>query len=324
MARDVLGKGLSALIGEELQLQDINSGSAGSHNERINAARVSIHMLHASKLQPREVFDQEALEELSRSIEKNGVIQPLVVRRSSDDTFEIIAGERRWRAAMMANMETVPVVIRDLDDKTALEIAVIENIQRQDLNPIEEGEGYKRLIEEFNYTHDKLALVVGKSRSHITNMLRILSLPKEIIDMVVGKKISFGHARAMVNLDDPTPVAKRILSDSLSVRQTEALVKRITRGGLSADLKNTIGAESSAAEKKSGNQAGQPASDMIDDDMTTNIAEDDCDDSVRELADMLSNTINMPVTITANEVRIKYDSPVQLDALMSLLSGASV
>ncbi|HCE59688.1 MAG TPA: chromosome partitioning protein [Wolbachia sp.] len=210
-----LGRGLSGLI-------------AGNSFSKIDEQQESlpVSLLHPGKFQPRKHFDEESLKELANSIEKSGIIQPIVVRKDANDGgYEIIAGERRWRASKIAKLNSVPVVIRDLDDKQCLEIAIIENIQRQDINPIEEGEAYKKLIDEFSYTHEELASVIGKSRSHITNMIRMLSLSDSIKKMINEKKISMGHARALINVENAEDIAERIVSRGLSVRQTENLIK---------------------------------------------------------------------------------------------------
>lgn len=210
-----LGRGLSGLI-------------AGNSFSKIDDQQESlpVSLLHPGKFQPRKHFDEESLKELANSIEKSGIIQPIVVRKDTNEGgYEIIAGERRWRASKIAKLNSVPVVIRDLDDKQCLEIAIIENIQRQDINPIEEGEAYKKLIDEFSYTHEELASVIGKSRSHITNMIRMLSLSDSIKKMINEKKISMGHARALINVENAEDIAERIVSRSLSVRQTEKLIK---------------------------------------------------------------------------------------------------
>lgn len=210
-----LGRGLSGLI-------------AGNSFSKIDEQQESlpVSLLHPGKFQPRKHFDEESLKELANSIEKSGIIQPIVVRKDANDGgYEIIAGERRWRASKVAKLNSVPVIIRDLDDKQCLEIAIIENIQRQDINPIEEGEAYKKLIDDFSYTHEELASVIGKSRSHITNMIRMLSLSNSIKKMINEKKISMGHARALINVENAEDIAERIVSRGLSVRQTEKLIK---------------------------------------------------------------------------------------------------
>ena len=210
-----LGRGLSSLIGDT----KVNT----------NITKLSITDIVRNKLQPRKNFDKENLEELSNSIRERGIIQPIVVRKSENqkNKYEIIAGERRWLAAQNAGLHEVPIVITEADDLKSLEFAIVENVQRKDLNPIEEAEGYKRLIDEFKYDQEKVAKFIGKSRSHITNYLRLLSLPKEVIDLIIDEKISQGHAKILVGLDSASLLAKKIISKNLSVRQTESLVKSL-------------------------------------------------------------------------------------------------
>mgnify|MGYP001455998779 FL=1 len=208
-----LGRGLSSLIGE--------TNSKNTNNI------VSISSLIRGKFQPRKNFDKESLAELSQSIKERGIIQPIIVRKSKDanDKFEIIAGERRWQAAQMAGLHEVPVVKIEADDSRSLEFGIVENVQRTDLNPIEEAAGYKRLIDEFNYDQDKVANLIGKSRTHITNCLRILTLPKEVISIIEKGDISQGHAKILVGLDNAEFIAKKIVKKKLSVRQSESLVR---------------------------------------------------------------------------------------------------
>ena len=206
-----LGRGLSSLIGE------------GKVSSNIKA---SISDLTRNKYQPRKKFDETSLNELSESIKSRGIIQPIIVRNSSGDTkYEIIAGERRWLAAQKAGLHEVPIVVIDADDKKALEFGIVENVQRHDLNAIEEAEGYKRLIDEFSYDQEQVAKFIGKSRSHITNSLRLLSLPPEVIEFVKENKISPGHAKILVGLENCLLISKKIILKKLSVRQTESLVR---------------------------------------------------------------------------------------------------
>ena len=208
-----LGKGLSSLIGD------------GSN--MVETTKVSINDIIRNKYQPRKYFDKESLAELVNSIKERGVIQPIVVRpdKNLKDKYEIVAGERRWLASQNAGLHEVPVVILNLDDGKSLEFAIVENIQRQDLNPIEESRGYQRLIKDFNYNQEKLSKFIGKSRSYIANSLRLLSLPEEILIMVEEGKLSAGHARSLIGLENASFVAKTILEKKLSVRQSEFLVK---------------------------------------------------------------------------------------------------
>ena len=208
-----LGRGLSSLIGD------------AKVNTNINKLLVSD--LLRNKLQPRKNFDKINLDELTNSIKERGVIQPIIVRKSEDqrNKYEIIAGERRWLAAQNAGLHEVPVVVTEANDLKSLEFAIVENVQRQDLNPIEEAQGYQRLINEFSYDQEKVAKFIGKSRSHVTNCLRLLSLPREVIELVEINKISQGHAKILVGLQNAYFLARKIIDKSLSVRQTELLVR---------------------------------------------------------------------------------------------------
>jgi len=208
-----LGRGLSSLIGET--------------KTEVNINKLSISNLVSNKFQPRKIFDEENLQDLTNSIKKRGIIQPIIVRKSSDDSskYEIIAGERRWLAAQKAGLHDVPVVITDVDDLKSLEFAIIENVQRNDLNALEEARGYQRLINEFSYDQEKVAEFIGKSRSHITNFLRLLTLPNGVLKLIETKKITPGHAKILVGLDNSEFVANKIVEKNLSVRQAENFVK---------------------------------------------------------------------------------------------------
>ncbi len=210
-----LGRGLSSLIGDS--------------EDSDNKALISISSIIRNRYQPRKKFEKESLEELTNSIKARGIIQPIIVRKSDDqdDKFEIIAGERRWQAAQNAGLHEVPVVVIKADNLKSLEFAIVENVQRKDLNPIEEAEGYKRLIDDFNYDQEKVATFIGKSRAHISNCLRLLSLPKEVVNLIVEEKITQGHAKILVGLDNAILLSKKIVSKNLSVRQTENLVRSI-------------------------------------------------------------------------------------------------
>jgi ParB family chromosome partitioning protein len=213
-----LGRGLSALLGEERAPPE--PGAKPGRSLRID-------QLHPGRFQPRKNFDEASLASLVESVIAQGILQPLLVRPSPDKpgSFEILAGERRWRAAQRARLHEVPVVVRELGDREALEIALVENIQRQDLTPLEEATGYQRLIDEFQHTQEALATALGKSRSHLANMLRLLTLPAAVQALLAGGRISAGHARALIMAKDPVALAKRIVAEELSVRETEALAK---------------------------------------------------------------------------------------------------
>jgi len=208
-----LGRGLSSLIGETKVQPQKN--------------QVSISDLVPNKYQPRKIFDETNLEELTNSIKERGIIQPIIVRRSNNDLnkFEIIAGERRWLAAQRAGLHNVPVVITDADDLKSLEFAIVENVQRHDLNPLEEAQGFKRLIDEFSYDQEKVSKFIGKSRSYITNSLRILTLPEDVIKLIESQKLTAGHAKILVGLSNASFVANKIIEKKLSVRQAENLVR---------------------------------------------------------------------------------------------------
>ena len=208
-----LGRGLSSLIGET--------------KTQINFNKLPISDLVSNKFQPRKIFDEENLQDLTNSIKQRGIIQPIIVRKSGDNNskYEIIAGERRWLAAQKAGLHEVPVVITDVDDLKSLEFAIIENVQRNDLNAIEEARGNQRLIEEFSYDQEKVAEFIGKSRSHIANFLRLLVLPEAVLKLIESKKITPGHAKILVGIDNAEFVANKILEKKLSVRQAENFVK---------------------------------------------------------------------------------------------------
>ena len=208
-----LGRGLSSLIGETKIEPQKN--------------QASISDLIPNKYQPRKIFDEVSLEDLTNSIKERGMIQPIIVRNSNDDRskFEIIAGERRWLAAQRAGLHNVPIVITEADDLKSLEFAIVENVQRHDLNPLEEAQGYKRLIDEFSYDQEKVSKFIGKSRSHITNCLRLLTLPIDVIKLIEDKKITAGHAKILVGLENASFIANKIFEKKLSVRQAENFVK---------------------------------------------------------------------------------------------------
>ena len=207
-----LGRGLSSLIGE---------------TKKDTSNKIAIDQLIPNRYQPRKFFDEEKLNELSESIKERGIIQPIIVRNSKNNKneYEVIAGERRWRAAKKAGLTEVPVIITEIDDFKSLEFAIIENVQRDDLNPLEEAQGYQRLIDEFSYDHSKVSKFIGKSRSYITNSLRLLSLPKNVLNLLSEKKISAGHAKILVGLENAEFIASKILEKKLSVRQSENYVK---------------------------------------------------------------------------------------------------
>ena len=207
-----LGRGLSSLIGETKIEKNTN--------------KLSIGDLYPNKFQPRKIFDEDSLNDLEKSIKERGIIQPIIVRKSEENSkFEIIAGERRWLAAQKAGLHEVPVVVTEADDLKSLEFAIVENVQRNDLNPLEEAQGYQRLINDFSYDQEKVSKFIGKSRSYITNCLRILTLPSDVLKLIENKKLSAGHAKILVGLENASFVAQKIIEKKLSVRQSENFVK---------------------------------------------------------------------------------------------------
>ncbi len=207
-----LGRGLSSLIGETKVEKTTN--------------KLSIGDLYPNKFQPRKIFDEESLNDLQKSIKERGIIQPIIVRKSNENSkYEIIAGERRWLAAQKAGLHDVPVVVTEADDLKSLEFAIVENVQRNDLNPLEEAQGYQRLINDFSYDQEKVSKFIGKSRSYITNCLRILTLPSDVLNLIEMKKLSAGHAKILVGLENASFVAQKIIEKKLSVRQSENFVK---------------------------------------------------------------------------------------------------
>jgi len=292
-----LGRGLSALMA------DVNDQNEGTAEEVASAKRpdliVPIETVFANPDQPRRSFDQAALEELAASIKEKGIIQPLIVRPrpNHDGEYEIVAGERRWRAAQMARLHEIPVLLREFDDTEVLEIAIIENIQRADLNPIDEATGYAQLMNRFGHTQEKLAEVLGKSRSYIANITRLLTLPEDVQTWLAEGKLSAGHARALITSTDPVALAKQVISKGLSVRETEKLAKG--------------DADTGGEGKKT--SAKRPAK------------EKDADTKALE-AD-LSATLGMKVSIEhtpeqeSGKISIAYDDLNQLDAICALLNG---
>ncbi len=208
-----LGRGLSSLIGD-------------SKTEIVNN-ELLISQLTSNRFQPRKIFNEDKLDELTNSIKERGILQPIICRETLNDKnkFEIIAGERRWLAAKKAGLEKVPVIITNIDDLKSLEFAIVENVQRDDLNPLEEAQGYQRLIDEFSYDHEKVSKFIGKSRSYITNSLRLLSLPDDVIKLIEQRKLSAGHAKILVGMNNASFIANKIIEKNLSVRQSEAFVK---------------------------------------------------------------------------------------------------
>ncbi len=221
--RKSLGRGLGALLGDD----DLDIGNTASSETPSlkNSDKININQIIPGKYQPRTEFDKESLDALAESIKEKGVLQPLLVRKQGDK-YEIIAGERRWRASKIAGLSEVPVIVKDFNDKEVLEVALVENLLRENLSAIEEAEAFQRLIDEFSHTQEALSQIVGKSRSHIANTLRLLNLPEGVKELIKEGKLSAGHARALVGLEDAEKIAKMIISKDLSVRQVEELVSK--------------------------------------------------------------------------------------------------
>lgn len=282
-----LGRGLAALIGDMAIVEGARVTESGG------VKKLPVEFLIANRANPRRTFDPEQLEELTNSIREKGVMQPLLVRPSEDpNIFEIIAGERRWRASQLAGLHEVPVIVREVDDKEALELAIIENVQRADLNPLEEAMGYGQLIEQFDYTQQDLAQVIGKSRSHVANTLRLLRLPEDVRAMVSSGTLTAGHARTLITAEDPAALARRIVSGGLSVREAEALSQQREVSG-----------------KKS---AGVPA----ERDPDTVALE-------RRLSDALGLSVSLAHGERGGKLEIRYKTLEQLDGICLKLTGYS-
>jgi len=297
-----LGKGLSALISENNYAPPAASAKTAAKSSPDSAPGVYTlppSALHAGKYQPRAQFSETSLAELAESIRKNGIMQPIIVRASSKQAgkYEIVAGERRWRAAQMTQLEAVPVIIRDIPDKQALELALVENIQRQDLSPLEEANGYQRLIEEFEYTQEELASTIGKSRSHIANLLRLLSLPEEIKDMLERGELTMGHARALIGVPGAVELARDIIRRGLNVRQVEQASRQAQ------------GTEKRSVTRKSSGSSYQPPINK--------------DPDIVALEETLSENLGLKVSINDRgqngEIVIAYDSLSQLDEILRRL-----
>jgi ParB family chromosome partitioning protein len=281
-----LGRGLAALIGDMAAMEGarVTESSSGSK-------KLPVDFIIANRANPRRTFDAEQLEELTNSIREKGVMSPLLVRPTDDpNIFELIAGERRWRAAQKAGLHDVPVIVREVDDKEALELAIIENVQRADLNPLEEAMGYGQLIEQFDYTQQDLAQVIGKSRSHVANTLRLLRLPEDVRGMVASGTLTAGHARTLITVEDPAALARQIVDKGLSVREAEALSQQ-------RDL----------PRKK-------PATDNEPRDADTLALE-------RRLADALGLSVALNHSERGGKLEIRYKTLEQLDDICLRLTG---
>lgn len=290
MAQKGLGRGLSALF-------DDGEGQSGAAAAGTGAERVPVADLSPSPFQPRQIFDPERLEELATSIRTQGVLQPLLVRPASKGVktrYEIVAGERRWRAAQRARLHDVPVLVQEISDLDAAEIALLENIQREDLSIFEEAEGYRRLIMQFDYTQTVVADRVGKSRAHVANALRLLAMPEGLRRMVEDGSLSAGHARALLSVDNPMPLARQAAAERWSVRELEQAVRRAAAG-----------------ERESGNTGTSSAPDK--------------DPDLREAEDAATGALGLAVSIqgsgTKGSVRVNYASLEQLELILAKLAA---
>ncbi len=282
-----LGRGLAALIGDMASVEGARVTESGG------VKRLPVEFIIANRANPRRTFDSEQLEELTNSIREKGVMQPLLVRPSEDpNIFELIAGERRWRAAQKAGLHDVPVIVREVGDKEALELAIIENVQRADLNPLEEAMGYGQLIEQFDYTQQDLAQVIGKSRSHVANTLRLLRLPEDVRGMVASGTLTAGHARTLITAEDPANLARQIVAGGLSVREAEALSQQ-------RDV---------AGKKK--------PSEQVERDADTVALE-------RRLSDALGLSVSLSHSERGGKLEIRYRTLEQLDGICVKLTGSN-
>jgi len=285
LSKKRLARGLASLIGDMDQPLDVQEAPAPKADRM-----VPIELVSRNPNNPRRQFDEEDLQDLARSIAQHGIVQPIVVRPSGDDRYEIIAGERRWRAAQRAGLVDIPAIVRDVDDRTALELAIVENVQRSDLNPLDEAMGYGQLIEEHGYTQNDLGDIIGKSRSHVANSLRLLRLPEPVRDMLSSGALTAGHARAIASTSDPVRHAKHIVARGLSVRDAEKLAQK--------DGETAQGARPTPPQK---------------------------DADTLALERMLSDNLGLRVTIThrdkGGQLKVDYRSLEQLDELCRLLQA---
>jgi ParB family chromosome partitioning protein len=291
-----LGRGLAALLDEAARPAAAPDGAEETGKTR-GVRDVELARIRPNPAQPRVHFDEESIAELAESIAQRGVLQPVLLRPDGDD-FQLVAGERRWRAAQRARLHTIPAIVREIDDSTAAEIALIENIQRQDLNAIEEAEGYRKLIQTYGHTQDAVAQLVHKSRSHVTNLLRLLDLPESVKQLLMRGDISMGHARAIATAPEPEELAQEIVRRGLSVRQAEALAKRVKPGAgidiarASARNANPVNADLAALE--------------------------------RQLGDMLGLRVKVAHDGRSGSVTLHYSSLDQLDMICQRLSGEPI
>jgi len=293
-----LGKGLSALLSENA-IAPVAANKAVGEGSGPGITSLSLSQIHAGTYQPRTRFDDAALADLAQSISRHGVMQPIIVRKSPKQAgkFEIVGGERRWRASQQAGMTQIPAIIREMSDKQALELAIVENVQRQDLGPLEEATGYQRLLEEFDYTQEELAKAVGKSRSHIANLLRLQSLPKQVKEMLDEGKLTMGHARALLTAENPVELALMIVAGNLSVRDAESFSKGSKK----------------TADKKKGKTLAKAVMPK--------------DEDILSLEESLSASLGLKVSINdrgqSGDITIFYDSLAQLDDILRRLGDSA-
>ena len=331
-----LGKGLSALLSEDYsdtptpqsaaRMQEFSASAPAREFLGVKPDELPVDQIVSGKFQPRNRFTDEQLNELAASIAKNGVMQPIVVRKHPEleGKFEIIAGERRWRASQRAGLAGIPAIIRELGDQQALELALIENIQRQDLTPIEEALGYQRLMDEFSYTQEELSSTVGKSRSHISNLIRLLSLPTEIKSMLDDGQLSMGHARAVLKAENPVEMAQEIVRRGLNVRQAENMM----RGGMPAAPRKTR--EGAPANENAEKDEAKVTSVTTTQTVTHSAPVEERyvrpkDPDILALEETLSENLGLGVSINdkgqAGEIVLRYDSLEQLDQILQRLGG---
>ncbi|SFN41268.1 chromosome partitioning protein, ParB family [Roseovarius lutimaris] len=291
-----LGRGLSALMADVGDDARATAGDGAKHPDLM----VPVEKVQPNPDQPRRSFDQELLQDLANSIAEKGVIQPLIVRMNPrrEGEYEIVAGERRWRAAQMAKLHEIPVLVREFNDTEVLEVAIIENIQRADLNPVEEATGYNQLMHKFGHTQEKLAEVLGKSRSHIANCVRLLNLPEEVLIFLREGKLSSGHARALITAEDPASLARQVIKKNLSVRETEKLAKTAV---------GNIFNESGTTAKPRRPAAKDADTMALEGDLAANLG--------------MKVTINHASGQENGQITISYDTLDQLDKLCGLLSS---
>ena len=293
-----LGRGLAALLDEAVRSPPQSGGAEPARASPAGVREVEIGRIRPNPAQPRAHFDEDAIADLARSITERGVLQPILLRPDGDN-FQLVAGERRWRAAQRAQLHTIPAIVRDIDDSASAEIALIENVQREDLSAIEEAEGYRKLIDSYGHTQDNVAKLVHKSRSHVTNLLRLLDLPEQVRQMLLRGDISMGHARAIATAEDPAELAREIVEKGLSVRQAEGLAKRVKAG------------PGEAIGRASARNAKQP----VDADLAA---------LERQLGDLLGLKVKVVSDGRSGSVTLYYSSLDQLDMICQRLSGEAI